>query len=374
MPLPCVQESAESDSARTSVDLGEGGFGQRDSKDWGQDPSWLKHVTNSKSKVINEASDDDNSKSSAVPADSSSSDVSNSRLPSSSSYSLDLNFSSSRVSISKPKDATTFDSDQVDINNSSSNPIQILSNSSQETKTNSNPTIIRRLSNVGNSSATTETMTDEFLQKTLQSQKDKGRHLVPPTGWHSPQQLTTDGELKAFQTLCNSYITHENNLLNQLLERMDVDPMWADIILPIVHKVTEIVKPDVRNAEDEMDLRQYIQFKKLPGGKKEDCRIVNGVVCTKNVVHNHMRNRLKDPNILLIGSSIDYQRFENRFLSLEPLVMQEHDYLKNTVARISAMKPDIVIVEKTVSRLAQEFMLDQGRQGSQTAFEIMFII
>lgn len=24
--------------------------------------------------------------------------------------------------------------------------------------------------------------------------------------------------------------------------------------------------------------------------------------------------------------------------------MQEHDYLKNTVARISAMKPDIVIV------------------------------
>jgi len=73
-----------------------------------------------------------------------------------------------------------------------------------------------------------------------------------------------------------------------------------------------------------------------------------------------MRTKLKAPKILLIGSSIDYQRFENRFLSLEPLVMQEYDYLKNTVSRISSLSPNLVLVEKSVSRLAQEFLLDMG--------------
>ncbi|XP_021945128.2 1-phosphatidylinositol 3-phosphate 5-kinase isoform X2 [Folsomia candida] len=353
--LPEETTDSENISSRHSVDL-EGEGLSRDSRDWGgQDPVWLKQISNPARKIEEGSEDDNSSTKNDVTSGSTTTSTSDSksRLPSSSSYSLDLNFSSSTVSISKPKDAPTFD--EVDVVSNVNTTTQ--SSSSLQSK---NQTLQKNVSKIRNSSATTETMTDEFLQKTLQSQKDKGRDMVPTTGWHNPQQLTTDGELKAFQTLCNSYVNHENNLLNQLLDRMGVSPSWADVILPIVHKVTEIVRPDVRNAEDEMDLRQYIQFKKLPGGKKEDCRIVNGVVCTKNVVHNQMRKRLKDPNILLIGSSIDYQRFENRFLSLEPLVMQEHDYLKNTVARISAMKPDIVIVEKTVSRLAQKFMLELG--------------
>jgi len=161
---------------------------------------------------------------------------------------------------------------------------------------------------------TSETLTEEFLHKSLQCQRDR-KSAVPSNsasnttgGWYSPQQLTSDSELIAFQKLCNAYIHHENSLLIQLLTKMGLSLDWADVILPIVHKVTDIVRPDVRNADDDMDIRNHVRFKKVPGGTKEHCRIVNGVVCTKNVAHRHMRRKLKAPKILLIVSSIDYQR------------------------------------------------------------------
>ena len=34
--------------------------------------------------------------------------------------------------------------------------------------------------------------------------------------------------------------------------------------------------------------------------------------------------------------------------------------MKNSVSKITAFRPSVVIVEKSVSRLAQEFLLNQG--------------
>ncbi|KAG8233389.1 hypothetical protein J437_LFUL013169 [Ladona fulva] len=118
-----------------------------------------------------------------------------------------------------------------------------------------------------------------------------------------------------------------------------------------------------------MDIRQYVQFKKVPGGNRSESGIISGVVCTKNISHRAMAARLTNPRILLLGCSVAYQRVEGRFLSLEPLMMQakyafpkeeEYDYLKNAVARIASLQPDLLLVEKNVSRLAQEFLLDLG--------------
>lgn len=40
--------------------------------------------------------------------------------------------------------------------------------------------------------------------------------------------------------------------------------------------------------------------------------------------------------------------------------MQEQEYLRHTVARIAAMTPDLVLVQRNVSRLAQESLLRLG--------------
>ena len=54
------------------------------------------------------------------------------------------------------------------------------------------------------------------------------------------------------------------------------------------------------------------------------------------------------------------QRNENRLASLDPLVLQEFEFLKNFVARVVSLRPNVLLVEKTVSRLAQDMLLQHG--------------
>lgn len=54
------------------------------------------------------------------------------------------------------------------------------------------------------------------------------------------------------------------------------------------------------------------------------------------------------------------QRNENRLASLDPLILQEFDFLKNFVARVVSLRPNLLLVEKTVSRIAQDMLLQHG--------------
>lgn len=47
-------------------------------------------------------------------------------------------------------------------------------------------------------------------------------------------------------------------------------------------------------------------------------------------------------------------------MSLDPVLMQEHEYLRHVAARIAALQPDIVLVQRNVSRLAQDLLREQG--------------
>lgn len=60
-----------------------------------------------------------------------------------------------------------------------------------------------------------------------------------------------------------AYKFHEEALLNQLLSAEGLSLSWSDIILPIIYRVVNSVRPDVRNDADDMDIRQYVQFKKV---------------------------------------------------------------------------------------------------------------
>ena len=46
--------------------------------------------------------------------------------------------------------------------------------------------------------------------------------------------------------------------------------------------------------------------------------------------------------------------------SLDSLLLQEQEFLKNMVGRILSLKPGLVLAEKTVSRLAQNMLLARG--------------
>ena len=66
------------------------------------------------------------------------------------------------------------------------------------------------------------------------------------------------------------------------------------------------VTPDV-HKDDDMDIREYVKFKKIPGGSKSDCEMISGVVFTKNIANKKMSSVLHHPRILVLSCAIDYQ-------------------------------------------------------------------
>lgn len=52
-------------------------------------------------------------------------------------------------------------------------------------------------------------------------------------------------------------------LLQQLLHNDSLSPSWRDIIVSLVCQVVQTVRPDVKNRDDDMDIRQFVHIKKV---------------------------------------------------------------------------------------------------------------
>ncbi|XP_076857787.1 1-phosphatidylinositol 3-phosphate 5-kinase isoform X3 [Brachyhypopomus gauderio] len=210
-------------------------------------------------------------------------------------------------------------------------------------------------------------ISDAFIKESLFNRRveEKAKEMLfTPLGWHhsSLDQLREEnGEKKAMERLLSANHSHMMGLLQQLLYSESLSLSWRDIIVPVVRQVVQAVRPDVRGCDDDMDIRQLVHIKKIPGGKKFDSVVVNGFVCSKNVAHKKMNSYIKNPKILLLKCSIEYlYREETKFSCIDPIVLQEREFLKNYVQRIVDVRPNLVLVEKTVSRIAQDMLLEHG--------------
>ena len=76
--------------------------------------------------------------------------------------------------------------------------------------------------------------------------RDSNDEVVNPTNL---DEIT----LNRLRVLWNN---HETALFDELLELHGLSQSWKDVILPLAHRVSEIVNPDVRHANDMMDIRQ----------------------------------------------------------------------------------------------------------------------
>ncbi|XP_037768106.1 1-phosphatidylinositol 3-phosphate 5-kinase isoform X2 [Chelonia mydas] len=210
-------------------------------------------------------------------------------------------------------------------------------------------------------------ISDAFIKESLFNRRveEKSKELFfTPLGWHhSNLDLLREenGEKQAMERLLSANHNHMMALLQQLLNNESLSLSWRDIIVPVVCQVVQTVRPDIKNRDDDMDIRQFVHIKKIPGGKKFDSVVVNGFVCTKNVAHKKMNTSIKNPKILLLKCSIEYlYREETKFTCIDPIVLQEREFLKNYVQRIVDVRPTLVLVEKTVSRIAQDMLLEHG--------------
>lgn len=151
---------------------------------------------------------------------------------------------------------------------------------------------------------------------------------------------------------------HLRLLMRQCLARHTLSAAWLEILYPLCQHAADTIVLDV-NAND-IDVRNYVQVKKVPGGNVRDSCVVQGVVLTKNVAHRGMPQEISNPTVLLLDCSIAYQRVEGKLTSLEPVLMQEREYLVRCAARISALQPHVVLVRGGAARGVQDALLGAG--------------
>lgn len=143
----------------------------------------------------------------------------------------------------------------------------------------------------------------------------------------------------------------------QLLRNENLDESWAKTLLPICARIVNTLPPELIGI-DQMDIRNYVNFKKVPDGTRNECCIVGGTVFSKNVVHKDMATTINNARILLLQCPIVYQRIEGKYVSIETLLLQEREYLTNVVGRIRSLNPNVIFVHKNVSGIAQDMLRD----------------
>ena len=157
--------------------------------------------------------------------------------------------------------------------------------------------------------------------------------------------------------LNNASLQHVRNLLRQLLNDSGVPGIssWEKALIPILLQATDDVNPDVLNGDD-IDIRHYVKLKKIPGGRPGDTAYVSGLVFTKNLALKSMPRSISEPSILILTFPLEYARHQQHFMSLEPVIRQEREFLQNLVNRIVDLRPQLLLVERNISGLALDFL------------------
>ncbi|XP_010323385.1 1-phosphatidylinositol-3-phosphate 5-kinase FAB1B [Solanum lycopersicum] len=156
---------------------------------------------------------------------------------------------------------------------------------------------------------------------------------------------------------------HFKSLIVQLLQVEHIPPAeednsesWSEIVTSLSWEAATLLKPDM-SQNGGMDPCGYVKIKCIASGHRRESMVVKGVVCKKNVAHRRMNSKFKKPRLLILGGALEYQRVANHLSSFDTLLQQEMDHLKMAVAKIDAHHPNILLVEKSVSRFAQEYLL-----------------
>ena len=172
------------------------------------------------------------------------------------------------------------------------------------------------------------------------------------------------------QELNLASMLHLKVMLRQMLTIEGIPNIreWEEILLRlalrIAREMTFTALPH-RQGQD-MDVRRYVKIKKIPGGTPRDSEYVNGAVITKNVAHKQMSRLQINPRVMLVTFPLEFSRVEGQYVHFGQIVRQEKEYLGNLASRIAALRPHVVLVEQSVSRLALEALAQHNIAVART--------
>ncbi|CAO2169881.1 unnamed protein product [Urochloa humidicola] len=132
---------------------------------------------------------------------------------------------------------------------------------------------------------------------------------------------------------------------------------WLDIVTSLSWEAALLIKPDGTMGKD-MDPGSYIKVKCIASGTRWQSEVIKGLVFKKNAAHKHMPTSCHSPKLLLLKGVLGHSDVGlSSFSSMD----QEKDVLERAISKMMEIcSPNVVMVEKTVSRNIQELLLKEG--------------
>jgi hypothetical protein len=155
-------------------------------------------------------------------------------------------------------------------------------------------------------------------------------------------------EFEPLAKLTENSFDHLKRIIEHFCKSQGVDTAMA---MDILEKAQTIVH--YLNVKEKMDIRNYVKLKTIPGKKME---LIHGIAFRSKLLHRKMKENFTEPKILLLSCPIEFYRTE-KYVNLDILMKQETSYLQMIIEKIFDKKPDIILCEKSIARVAQDLLL-----------------
>ncbi|PRW32495.1 FAB FYVE-domain PI-3,4-kinase [Chlorella sorokiniana] len=187
---------------------------------------------------------------------------------------------------------------------------------------------------------------------------------------------------------------HLEALVRQLLQAEGIQTVdaWAPLLCELAGMAAAALSPTAAAAHGKLDPRHYIKVKRLvsPSAAPANSCVVLGVACRKSLAHKRMRSFIAQPRIMLLAGGLEAQPAagaaslrssgggglggasygggsaaaaaalnRSSLSSFDALLDQEQQTLAAAVERIASFSPDVLLVERSVARYAQELLLQK---------------
>ncbi|KAM0882010.1 hypothetical protein ACQ4PT_032622 [Festuca glaucescens] len=140
-------------------------------------------------------------------------------------------------------------------------------------------------------------------------------------------------------------------------EKGESSESWLDIVTSLSWEAALLIKPDAKIG-NEMDPGSYVKVKCVASGTRWQSEVIKGLVFKKNTAHKHMPTNCHNPRLLLLKGALG---LSGAGLSSFNSMDQEKDHLERTIGKVMDIcSPNVIMVEKTVSRDIQELLLKEG--------------
>lgn len=141
----------------------------------------------------------------------------------------------------------------------------------------------------------------------------------------------------------------------------------TQIGVPIAEMAFEVaMKIKATDKDRAIDVKNNIKVVKILGDFKE-CKVVDGIVFDKDIVHSQMAKEFENPKVLLTDCALEYKKGESatnieisNTEDFTKMLKEEETQIKKMCNLILALKPNMVVCEKGACDLALSILQENG--------------